>query len=168
MFGLGSITGPPKEKAEQLHFRDDSSFEFRFLEIEDTFLVERDKEDIKRGWKHLFRLQFPFAGYKNMRKGQVTLSFDRDIILDPYGIIENDRDNPEKRQEKKVMDVFGNEVKLKGTRAWLSDVGEARRSKIMGRRKPSQSYNRIILFLGGTLILQILIVGIEVLVRMGK
>lgn len=164
MFGL-NITGPPKEKAFQLHFRDDNSFEFRQLDIEDTFLIEKDKEEIKRGWKHFYRNQFPFAGYKNMKRGQVTLSFDRDIILDPYGIIANDVDNPEKR-EKTVIDMFGGETKLKGTRAWLSDVGEARRMKMMANRAKNNNYDKIILFLGCGLVIQLLILGIEVLMRM--
>lgn len=168
MFGklFGSIGGTPKEQRTQLHFRDDGTFEFRRLDIEDTFLVEKKNEEIIRGWKHFYRNQFPFAGYKGIKADQATLSYDRDIILDPFGLIEEDEDNPEKRS-KVVLDAAGGNKEIKGTRAWLSEIGEARRLKLMANRAKKSNYNKIIIFLGVALLFELLIIGIEVLLRQG-
>jgi len=159
MFLDSMFSVKPKERRTQLHFRDDGSFEFRKLEIEDTFLVEKNKDEIIRGWKHFYRNQFPFVGFKSIKPDQVTMSFDRDIILDPYGLIKDDKDNPEKREAK---------GQLVGVKAWLSDVGEARRLKMMANRSKSKSYNMIIIFLGSALMIELLILGIGVLVNRGS
>ena len=152
-----------QEARTQLHFRDDGCFQFRVLPIEDTFLVEKVKDEITRGWKHFYRNQFPFAGYRNIRPGQVTLSYDRDIILDPYGLIEGDQDNPVKASDKVVRDAANHQTTITGVRSWLSEVGEARRLKMMANRAKSSNYNRIIMFLGSALVLEMLIIGISVL-----
>lgn len=161
-----NILGKPKERRTQLHFRDDGAFEFRRLEIEDTFLVEKDKDEIIRGWKHFYRNQFPFAGYKGIKPDQVTLSYDRDIILDPYNLIRGDEGNPEKRT-KMVLDAVEGDKEIKGTRAWLSDIGEARRLKLLANRAKSSNYNKVIIFLGSALMVELLIIGLEVLARQG-
>lgn len=164
---ITGILGNPKEKRTQLHFRDDGTFEFRRLEIEDTFLIEKGKDnEIVRGWKHLYRNQFPFAGYKSIKADQVTLSYDRDIILDPYKLIEDDEDNPQKRT-KVVADAVEGSKEVKGTRAWLSDIGEARRLKLLANRAKSSNYNKIIIFLGSALMVELLIIGFQVLGRQG-
>jgi len=155
-----NILGTPKERRTQLHFRDDGTFEFRRLEIEDTFLIERKGDEIIRGWKHLYRNQFPFAGYKSIKADQVTLSFDRDIILDPYNLVEGDEDNPAE-SAKMVLDAVEGEKEIKGTRAWLSDIGEARRLKLLANRAKKSNYNRIIMFLGVALMIELLIIGIQ-------
>jgi hypothetical protein len=162
---FGNIFGTPKERRTQLHFRDDGSAEFRLLDIEDTFLVEKDKDgEITRGWKHFYKNQFPFAGYKGIKPDQVTLGYDRDIILDPYNLVEKDKDNP--NQSKKVLtDVVNKHKQVTGVQAWLSDVGEARRLKLMAKRSTKSNYNKIIWFLGGTLMFELIIIGIEVLMR---
>lgn len=152
------ILGKPKERRTQLHFRDDGTFEFRKLEIEDTFLVERNKEEIVKGWKHFYRNQFPFAGFKSIKPDQVTLSYDRDIILDPYEITKDDEDNPEK--STRVIQDDTQRFEQRGVKVWLSSVGEARRLKMMANRAKSSSYNRIILFLGSALMVELLIIGL--------
>lgn len=162
-----NLFGSPKEQRTQLHFRDDGTFEFRKLDIEETFLVEKDKNgEIVKGWKHFYNNQFPFAGYKGIKADQVTMSFDRDIILDPYGLIETDKDNPNKSQkilnDAAVRSKQGNGV---GIKAWLADIGEARRLKMMANRAKTSNYNRIILFLGIALIFELLIISLEVLMK---
>lgn len=161
-----NIFGKLKEKRTQLHFRDDGTFEFRRLEIEDTFLVEKKNDEIIKGWKHFYRNQFPFAGYKGIRSDQVTLSYDRDIILDPYNLVGEDKDNPEMRI-KVVLDAVDGDKELKGTRAWLSDIGEARRLKMLANRAKSSSYNKVIMFLGVALLVELLIIGFLVLGKQG-
>lgn len=160
-----NILGTPKEQRTQLHFRDDGTCEFRKLDIEDTFLVEKDKNgEIVKGWKHFYNNQFPFAGYKGIKSDQITLGFDRDIILDPYGLIETDKDNPNKSQ-KILNEAAVKSKQSTGIQAWLADVGEARRLKMMANRAKTSNYNKIILFLGITLIMGLIIIGFEVLMK---
>lgn len=164
MFGLNM--GEPKERRTQLYFRDDNAFQFRRLDIEDTFLVEKDKDgEIIKGWKHFYRNQFPFEGYKGIKRDQVTLSYGRDIILDPYKLIEKDEDNPQKRT-KMVLDAVDGQKQIQGTHAWLSDVGEARRMKMLANRSKRSNYDKLMIFLGSALILELLIIGIEVALRL--
>ena len=121
-----NILGKPKEKRTQLHFRDDGAFEFRRLEIEDTFLVEKKNDEIIKGWKHFYRNQFPFAGYKGIKPDQVTLSYDRDIILDPYNLVD-EKDKPDKHRKikwfKESMFICGFSVRLRG----VFSVSQSRR-----------------------------------------
>ncbi len=166
MFGignlLGGVAGVPKEQRTQLHFRDDGTFQFRRLEIEETFLVEKKDDVITRGWKHFYRNQFPFPGYKNIKADQVTLSFDRDIILDPFGIVEKEKEAPDK--SKKILgDVAGDAREITGVKAWLGNIGEARRLKMLANRAKKSNYNKLIMFLGSALMIELLIIGFEVL-----
>lgn len=145
--GLLSL-GAPKEKRTQLFFRDDGRVEFRKLEIEDTILVIKQDNQIVRGWKHLLNNQFPFPGYKNIGADMVTLSYDRGRILDPYHIV-TDAKADAKQQAKKEEE-------------WLVSVGEARTLKILSKPTKNTLMNRMITYLGITLILEI--VGILIIV----
>lgn len=157
------VFGPTKEMRTQCHFRDDGTIEIRPLEIEDTFLIERGKDgEIRRGWKHFYRNQYPFPGHGKIKPDMVTLSYDRDIILDPFGILENDVANP-KNSSRTVVDITdGSKVHLEGTTAWLSEVGEARRLKMMANRGKRTNTDKVILFLGVALMLQIFIIILQV------
>lgn len=144
------ILGPPKEKRTQLHFRDDGKFTFRKLNIEDTFLVEKRGDDIIKGWKHFFKLQFPFAGLGGKIKGigadMVTLGFDRDIVLDPFNIVE-DKDKPDKH--KKIDE-----------NKWITDVAEGQRYKAQNKPGSRLLVDKVILLLGvATLIIVLGIAG---------
>lgn len=132
IFGL---LGPPKEKRTQLLFRDDGKFIFRKLEIEDTFLVEKMNKEIIKGWKHFFKLQFPFPGLKGIPADMVTLAFDRDIILDPYGIVD-DKDKPDKHKKIDEND-------------WITDVADGQRYKAQNKPGNMLMLDKITLMLGG-------------------
>jgi hypothetical protein len=150
--------GEPIEKSLQLYFRDDGRFIFRFLELLETIMVERNKEKaIIRGWKHIFGNQFPFVGYKNIPSGKVTLGFNRDVILDPYKLVP-DSEKP----DKGAVDTKGL-VRIKSIVKWLTDIGEARRLKLMAKRGKNSSYDRIIMFLGIGFMLEIVIICIVLL-----
>lgn len=125
---------PGKEKRTQLYFRDDGQFQFRKLEIEDTFLVEKKDGAILRGWKHFFSLQFPFAGKRGIAADMVTLGFSRDIVLDPFDIIPSD-EKPEKH--KKLND-----------NPWVSEVAESRVYKHQVAGQKMLLYDKITLGLG--------------------
>jgi hypothetical protein len=143
-----SIFGTPKESRTQLLFRDDGKFIFRKLEVEDTFLQEKNKDNvIVKGWKHFYKLQFPFPGGQGVKADMVTLSFSRDVVLDPYNLIDY-RDIPDNK---------GNPAKV-GIAQWLVDVGQARRLKMIVKRGKGSIYDKITLFLGAGFMLEILII----------
>lgn len=153
--GLFSF-GPPKEKRTQLFFRDDGKFQFRKLELEDTFLVEKNKDDVvQKGWKHFYRNQFPFEGYKGIPADMVTMSFARDVLLDPYDLVET-RDKPDKGKGL-VSEVI----------SWLVEVGTMRRLKMIAKRGKISTYDKIVLFLGAAFMCQVLIIGLMVLAKRG-
>jgi len=161
---LGLFGGVEKEKRTQLFFRDDGSFVFRRLEIEDTFLVVKKDGDIVKGWKHFFKNQFPFGGYSNIGADMVTLSYDRDIILDPYNLV----GEKEKPDEAVAQDSKGNgKGQIKSAQPWLVEVGNARRLKMISNRGKSSIFDKIVLFIGATLIFEVLIIGIMVAASRG-
>lgn len=139
---IGSIFGAPKEHRTQLFLRDDGKFIFRKMRIQDTFMVEKKGDEVIKGWKHFFRLQFPFHGYKNMKPDMVTLAFDRDIILDPFGIMK-DGDKPEKNKPI-------NENK------WISDVAETQRYKHQAKPGAQLLLNKVTIFLGVATLIMVL------------
>lgn len=133
---------PVKEKRTQLYFRDDGQFAFRKLEIEDTFLVEKKDSAITHGWKHFFGLQFPFAGKKGIKADMVTLGFSRDIVLDPFNIID-ESEKPEKH--KKINE-----------NPWVSEVAESRVYKHQVAGQKMALYDKVTLILGGLTALVVL------------
>lgn len=59
-------------------------------------MVEEKDGKFHRAWKHFYNAEIPFAGYKNISGDSVTLSFSRDIILDPFNRIKTG-DNPNEK-----------------------------------------------------------------------
>jgi len=154
--------GPPKEKRSQLYFRDDGKFIFRRLEIEDTFLVIKNKDgEVIQGWCHFNQNQFPFPGYKNIPRDIVTLSHSRDILFDPYGLVPVD-DLPDAAVT--APRVKGNNGKAEAVtrpekiRAWLANIGKSSRLKILAKRGKSKNYDKLIYFLGTALLLEIVVI----------
>jgi len=77
--------GPPAEKRTQLYFRDDGGFLFRKLLVEDTFLVEKTKNDeANKAWMMRYKLLKRFDGFKNIGADMVTISYARDIVFDAF------------------------------------------------------------------------------------
>ncbi len=140
-----SILGTPKEKRTQLFFRDDGKATFRKLFVEETSLVEKDKSgEIIKGWKHFFKLQFPFSGYKNIPGDQVTLSFDRHYVLDYCGMLD--------KNEKPPMDA-------RLDSPYVSQIASGRCYKIDSQQKGTVWADKMIWFLGSGIILELLIIG---------
>jgi len=131
---FSNILGAPKEQRTQLFFRDDGKFIFRKLPIVDTFLVEKKGDDIVKGWKHFYKLQFPFAGFKGISADMVTMGFDRDIILDPFNIID-EKDKPDVR--KKINE-----------NPWITDVADGQRYKAQNKPSNKLLLEKITTFLG--------------------
>lgn len=144
--GFFSILGPPKEKRSQLLFRDDGKFTFRKMNIVKTFLVEIKDKVIIKGWKHFYKLQFPFPGHGKIPADQITLGFVRDVVLDPYGIIPP--------QEKPALGVAAKDNKF------ISDVAESKCYELQAKPQRATLLERISMFIGSALML--VIIGIIV------
>lgn len=141
-----NILGAAKERRTQLFLRDDGKFTFRKLPIQDTFMVEKKGDEVVKGWKHFFKLQFPFPGYKRMKPDMVTLGYDRDIILDPFGIVK-DADKPDKNKPI-------NENK------WITEIAETQRYKHQAKPGTQLLMNKVTIFVGvATLIIVLAIAG---------
>ena len=90
------LFGTPKEQGTQVLFRDDGSFIIRNLEIVDGFLVEKDNEGVGRyAWMMFYKLLKRFEGFKNIGAGNVTLSYNRDVVFDPFNQL-SETEKPEK------------------------------------------------------------------------
>ena len=141
-----NMIGVPKEQRTQLFLRDYGKLQFRKMRIKDTFMVIMKGAEVVKGWKHFYKLQFPFPGYRHIKPDMVTLAFDRDIILDPFGIMK-DGDKPTKN-------VPINQNK------WISDVAEAARYRHQSHPAKAFMTDRLMLFLGSATIINVLIAGL--------
>ena len=95
---FSGMLGTPKEQRTQLYFRDDGAFQFRKLDVEEGFLVEKSKGEIIKAWLMRYKLLKRFDGYKSISADMVTLSFARDIVFDPFNQLK-EGEKPDKGAE---------------------------------------------------------------------
>jgi len=139
------LFGTPKEKRTQLYFRDDGKATFRKLCVEDASMVEKDSNGkIIKGWKHFYKLQFLFEGFKSLSADMVTLAFDRHYVLDPFNLLN--------KEERPAMDSNLDSPSI-------MQIAKSRCYKIDTTTKGGQYTNAIILFCGSGTIIEILIMG---------
>ena len=143
----------PKDKGLQLLFRDDESFEFRKLSLEDSCLVEKGTDQLPmRGWKHFFSTQLSFRGFKNITAGPVTISCMRDFIMDPFNQIPETASPSEGGKPKSSSD---NDI-----RKWTARIAEQKRYQVTSKRPNQAIIDKMIWFLGAGLIIELIIWGI--------
>jgi len=148
---LSGLFGTVKENRTQLYFPDYGGFKFRRLLLQDSCLVEKNNNgDIIKAWKHFYSSQIPFNGYKRIHADMVTLSFDRDFILDPFDTIPV-MTSPSGKPDKSEA----------GIKRWTAQVAESQRYKIMSRPSGMLQIDKIIMWLGIGLVLLIIIFGIS-------
>ena len=89
MFGnlFGSMSAPANEVL-QILFKDNRSVKFRKLPMEHTCLCEKKGDVHLRDWKHYYRLSYFHRGFKALPVGKATISFERDIVLNLHGILQ--------------------------------------------------------------------------------
>jgi hypothetical protein len=137
-----------KEKGRQLLFRDDGSFVFRELAIENSFLLEEDKVTPK-AWAMPFKLLKRFDGYGKIPSGMYTISYSRGIMLDLLGQLQD----TEKATEKSG--------KWKGS--FVKGVAESRVFQLESKIKPTRTADIIAYCMGGTIV----ILGLCFLLKVG-
>jgi len=83
--------GEQKDQRTQLYFHDDGTFEFRKLDVDVACLIKRDNKGMPvQAWRHYYKNQYPFNGYKRIQADMVSLGYGRDIVLDPHKILSAD------------------------------------------------------------------------------
>src|SRR3990167_9491888 len=92
MFGIASN----KEFITRLHWREDGALDFLKSEIHDTFAVKKRGEEVEKAWKFLYKLMFKFDGFGHIQPCQLIMTYDRDIILDPFKKVKESDDVPKK------------------------------------------------------------------------
>jgi len=145
---FSGILGTPKEQRTQLYFRDDGGFQFRKLDVEDGFLVEKNKaREIIKAWMMRYKLLKRFDGFKSISADMVTLSFARDIVFDPF----NQLKEGEKPDKGAVL-----------VKSFVSKIAEAKCYKHEQTAKGSLFMDKLVVFLGATMILLALGIGLKV------
>lgn len=157
---MGMFDGKVIEKRWQCYFPDDDTFQFRKLEVEDTFLIERGKQrEVVRGWKDLRGNRFSCPGYRqaHIPPCSVTFSHPRDIIFEVVpGIIPNaqrpDGGRTSMRRTKDgtgvAFSVEGERERLKEVATWCASVGDFRLLRAAAKKLKQASMDKLIMWLG--------------------
>jgi hypothetical protein len=162
---LDSLSTTTKEKGWQCLLRDNHVMTFRSLDMEDSCLIERNKDKtVMRGWKHLYGNEFPCPGFKpaHIPPCAVTFCHPRDVILELYPGIIPDREKPDAGRHKRlkvgtIAPAYLNDARMSDIRQWCADVGEQRRMKLMQKKPKQPNLDKIIMFLGAGFIGELLI-----------
>jgi hypothetical protein len=138
-----------KEKKTCLHFYDDHTFEFKKREVESACLIDKKDGNIIKGWKHFFATEAWFTGFRNMHADAVTLTCDRDFIMDPFNRIKEASDPNSGKPKKGEGDI----------KKWTAQIAESMRYIVMNKPGNLLLMDRIALFLGVGLIIELLLFG---------
>lgn len=131
-------TGTTSIKRTVLHFYDDESFVLKKLPIEDGCFLWKEVDKFVKATCHFFKLQFYFPGYRGTPGDQVSISFDRDIIYDPFNILSAD-EKPDKSQHL--------------NQKWVSRIATSKIYEAQRQKPGSLLGDRVTWFLGSTLAL---------------
>ena len=145
---FGNMLGTPKEQGLQVYFRDDGGFILRKLDIEDGFLVEKNNQgEVIKAWMMRYKLLKQFDGYGKLSAGMVTLSFARDIVYDLFGQL-SDKEKPDK----------GDSL----TKNFVRKIAEAKCYQHEQKAKGSLFVDKLVVFMGITMVLLAVGIGLKV------
>lgn len=132
-FGLGET----RDQRTQLYFHDDGTFEFRKLDVDVACLIRRDNKGITlQAWRHYYKNQYPFSGYKKIKPDMVSLGYGRDIVLDPHKILTDD--------ELPELDKDINKLDRKG----IKEIAQAQCYRAENQKGASLLVDKITTYLG--------------------
>jgi hypothetical protein len=140
-----NLTGELKERRTQLHFFDDGSFKFRVLPLKDSCIAQETDGKVLKAWPHFYAGEIQFDGHKGIQGDMVTLSFDRDMILDPFERVPISESTSGKPRKDDVS-----------VKKWLAQIAESQRYKVMSKPSSMMLIDKITLFLGSGFILMVL------------
>ena len=147
MFGINT---KPKEQRTQLYFHDDGSFEFRKLDIDVACLLEKDGQgNCIRAFRHFYKNQYPFNGFKKIKADMITLGYGRDIVLDPHGILSAD-DLP--ALDKDILNL---------DRKGLREIAQSQCYKAENQKGGTLLLDKITMYLGVTVVILAIAVALN-------
>jgi len=163
MFGFGN---DKTSYMWQLLPHDDHSFEFVKREVIDTCLVETkgsgEEKEFIHAWLHLHANQYAFAGCQNVPPGLVTVSTERDILEDVFGVV------PAEERPGGKIEKSRNGKGTSPVERWLGNIVDARVSKMAGHRGKSERMDKVITTLSIMNVMGVLGIIIQVAMsRMG-
>jgi hypothetical protein len=135
-----------ESKKTQLYLRDDRKFQFIKRPLKHSCLVEEKDGKFNRAWKHFYNAEIPFSGYKNISGDSVTLSFARDIILDPYNKIKVG-ENPNEKPRASTQDLT----------KWIAKIATNMRH-IYSAKRETRTMGDVLFWL---------IVGVDIIIAIG-
>jgi hypothetical protein len=150
--GIFDFFGTSKEFKTQLMFYDDGSFEFKRRLFSDTCLIEKKDEAIVKAWKHFYSTDLRFDGYRGFKADMIAIGFDRDFILDLYDKVPVSA-TPNSGKPDSKSDA--------GIKAWTAQVAEAQRYKVMNKPTTLLLWDKITMWLGIGLVLELIALGIS-------
>ncbi len=131
--------GAKKEKGTQLYLRDDVSFQFRKLEVEDSHLVEKNsKKEGIAAWMMRYSLLKRFDGFGKIGADKITVSYGRDVVLDLF-----------KQLSEKEVPLEGEGL----IKAFISQIAAATFYRHQHNAKSSLIMEKVTLYLGVVMII---------------
>jgi hypothetical protein len=150
-------------KALQLLIHDELTAEFRTLPNRNTFIFEEEDDEPIYGWKHLFSNLWDFEGGEGLPAGKVTISTERDYLMELIPGIIPESQKPDKSQKKEIVNKATGIVEEAD--AFLVEVGESRAADILVEKMKSTSYEKVTQWLGIALLGMIVAVIIKIIMR---
>ena len=116
-------------------------------------VVRNEAGEVVKGWLHSYNNQVPFPGYFRIQPDMVTICYERNYLLDPYGFVPQD----EKSTGVKDLKVTPGKkpINIETHDPWLVSVGKNSRLKILQKRGQGSNYDKVITFLGWMLFAEI-------------
>lgn len=130
----------------QLFHHDNGELEFIKRPLIGGSPTELDENGLPKGsWIDYYQTLYPFDGYKNIPADAVQLAYGRHFHMEIHNILDEKARPPDKSE----LDS-----------PFISAIAESRAVEITRTAKPHSMNDRLILFLGIALVLEILIWGI--------
>lgn len=145
---MGVLTQVDKRKV--VEFYADDTFQIINLPTHDGAVVKRDDKGLNEGWPIINRLQIPFDGkeFGFTKNERIMIISETDIIEDPFNLI------PENEKPEEGPGLIKDYVKNKA---------ESVVYRHQSKPKKVETINRVVLFLGITLIGMVVIALISML-----
>ena len=115
-------------------------------------MVEKVQDVVIKAWLLFYKLQKRFKGYKRIGFDMVTISFDRDIVLDTFGQL-SDAEKPQRGADLK--------------KSFVSNIATATCYKHEHTDKKRSLLDKMVMYLGMALLCELAIILLQVAMKGG-
>jgi len=135
----------------QMFYCDDSDIEFRVRPIIGASVIQKDNTgEPVAAWSDFFQTLYPFDGYMGIPGGAIQLAYGRHFHLEIHDILSEEIRPP----DDDAMDS-----------PYIAHVAESRAIQLAKAAKPRTVYEKLTMILGGGLILEFLLWGLQIATR---